>query len=244
MKRMSPPWAVAASPTTTPGTVVRSALSGRCGGAPSASATNATSIEIGAAAGVRRPRCARRRCARRPCGRASRSGARGSARPPRACTRAPRARSPRRRATTCSGVQAVGLELLRHQVAPRDRELVAVGVARQLDHLHAVEERRRDRGQGVGGGDEQHLREVEGHLEVVVAEASSSARGRAPRAAPRTGRRGSRRRACRSRRAGTPGSASRRGAGSARCGPASRRRRCGGDRGSPPRRARRRGRRA
>ena len=68
------------------------------------------------------------------------------------------------------GREAVRLELLRHQVAARDHELVALGVAGQLDHLHAVEQRRRDRREGVRGGDEEHLREVEGHLEVVVAE--------------------------------------------------------------------------
>jgi len=35
-----------------------------------------------------------------------------------------------------------------------------------------VEQRRRDGGEGVRGGDEEHPREVEGYLEVVVAEAA------------------------------------------------------------------------
>src|SRR5678809_1176583 len=47
MNRMSPPWLVYASPTATPGCVVRSAVSGRCGGAPSASSTNAASMRTG-----------------------------------------------------------------------------------------------------------------------------------------------------------------------------------------------------
>ena len=96
----------------------------------------------------------------------------------------------------------------------------------------------------VGGGDEEHPREVEGHLEVVVAEGRVLLRVEHLEQRRRRDRRGSRRRACRSRRAGRPGCASPRGAGSAGCGPASRRRRCGGGRGSRPRRARRRARRA
>jgi hypothetical protein len=47
MNRMSPPALVRARPTTTPGMVVRSAVSGRCGGGPSASDTNAASIVTG-----------------------------------------------------------------------------------------------------------------------------------------------------------------------------------------------------
>ena len=66
--------------------------------------------------------------------------------------------------------EPVRLELARHQVPPRDLQLVAPGVAGQLDHLHAVEQRRRDRRQRIRGGDEHHLREVEGDLDVVVAE--------------------------------------------------------------------------
>ena len=45
--------------------------------------------------------------------------------------------------------------------------------------------------QGVGGGDEHHLGEVEVHLEVVIVEGRGSAPGRAPPAAPRPGRPGS-----------------------------------------------------
>ena len=71
---------------------------------------------------------------------------------------------------------------------------------------------------------------------------SGSGPGRAPPAGPPRGRRASRRRPCRPRRAGSPGSSSRRRAGRGRSGPAGRRCRCGGGRGSRPRRGCRRGR--
>ena len=48
-------------------------------------------------------------------------------------------------------------------------------------------------------------REVVVEIEVVIVEGRCSARGRAPRAAPPTGRRGSRSTSCRPRRAGRPG---------------------------------------
>ncbi len=45
-----------------------------------------------------------------------------------------------------------------------------LGVALELDDLQAVEQRRLDRAQLVGRGDEQDLAQVEGQVEVVVAE--------------------------------------------------------------------------
>ena len=71
---------------------------------------------------------------------------------------------------SCDALQAVRRELLRQQVALRDPELLLLGVARELDHVHAVEQRARDRVERVRGADEQHLREVERQVEVVVAE--------------------------------------------------------------------------
>ena len=62
------------------------------------------------------------------------------------------------------------LELLRQEVALRDPELLVLGVARERDHVHAVEQRPRDRVERVRGADEEHLREVERQVEVVVAE--------------------------------------------------------------------------
>ncbi len=66
--------------------------------------------------------------------------------------------------------QAVFGELAGQQVAPRDVQLVFFAVARELDDLHAVEQRRVDGAQLVGRGDEKHLRQVDVDLEVVVAE--------------------------------------------------------------------------
>ena len=67
--------------------------------------------------------------------------------------------------------QAVALHLARDQVALGDLELLLLGVARELDHLHPVAQRRRDRVELVRGGDEEAARQVEGQVEVVVAEA-------------------------------------------------------------------------
>ena len=53
---------------------------------------------------------------------------------------------------------------------PGDLQLLLLGVARQLQHLHAVAQRWRDGVERVGGGDEHHLGEIEGQIEVVVAE--------------------------------------------------------------------------
>ncbi len=49
-------------------------------------------------------------------------------------------------------------------------DLLVLGVAGQGDDLHPVAERSRDRVEEVAGGDEQHLAEVERHLQVVVLE--------------------------------------------------------------------------
>ncbi len=62
------------------------------------------------------------------------------------------------------------LALSRHEVAPRDVQLVLLRVAREADDLHAIQQRRRDRLQHVRGRDEEHVRQVEGHLQVVIAE--------------------------------------------------------------------------
>ncbi len=66
--------------------------------------------------------------------------------------------------------QPVCFELLGQQVIARDQQLLTVGVARELDHLHPVEQRRGDRGKRICGRDEEYAREVEGDLEVVIAE--------------------------------------------------------------------------
>ena len=68
-------------------------------------------------------------------------------------------------------LQAVRRDLLRHEVPLRDPELLLVRVAGELDHVHPVEQRPRDRVERVRGADEEHLREVVGQVEIVVAEA-------------------------------------------------------------------------
>ena len=67
-------------------------------------------------------------------------------------------------------LQPVLADLPRDQVAAGDVELLVDRVAGELDHLHPVAQRRRDRVEHVRGGDEDDLGEVEVEVEVVVAE--------------------------------------------------------------------------
>ena len=67
-------------------------------------------------------------------------------------------------------LQPVLLALPRDQIHPRDVDLVLFGVAAERDELHAVEQRRMDRPELVRGRDEQHLREIDRDLEIVIAE--------------------------------------------------------------------------
>ena len=69
------------------------------------------------------------------------------------------------------GVEAVLRGLPRNQVAEGDDHLFLLGVAFQRNDLHAVAQRVGNRVEHVGRGDEQDLREVERHVQVVVAEA-------------------------------------------------------------------------
>ena len=68
------------------------------------------------------------------------------------------------------GRQAVRRQLLGHQETLRDLDLFELGVAGQLQHLHAVAQRGWHGIQGVGGRDEHDPGEVERYVEVVVAE--------------------------------------------------------------------------
>ena len=65
---------------------------------------------------------------------------------------------------------AVLFQLLGDQVLLGDADLFFQRVAAQVDHLHAVPKGRMDGFQLVGVGQEQHLGEVQGHVQVVVAE--------------------------------------------------------------------------
>src|SRR5829696_5931534 len=62
------------------------------------------------------------------------------------------------------------VQLAGQQVVAGDGQLLVLGVAVQADDLHAVKQRARDRLDHVGGGDEQHVRQVQLDLEVVVPE--------------------------------------------------------------------------
>jgi len=68
-----------------------------------------------------------------------------------------------------TGFQAVLFDLLRQQVAARDVALLILGVARDADHFHAVEQRRGNV-QAVRRAHEHHLRQIEIDLEIVVVE--------------------------------------------------------------------------
>src|SRR5665648_923939 len=67
-------------------------------------------------------------------------------------------------------LEAVGVDLPRHQIVPGDVELLLDRVPGEEDDLHAVAQRSRDGFELVGRGDEQHLAEVERQVHVVVAE--------------------------------------------------------------------------
>ena len=68
------------------------------------------------------------------------------------------------------GAERGALQLAPEQVVAGDGHLLVLGVAVEADDLHPVEQRPGDGVDHVGGGDEQHLGQVELHLEVVVAE--------------------------------------------------------------------------
>ena len=51
-----------------------------------------------------------------------------------------------------------------------DGGLLLLRIAGDLDDLHAIAQRRHDRIQYVGRRDEQHPRQVERHIQIVIAE--------------------------------------------------------------------------
>ena len=143
--------------------------------------------------------------------------------------------------STSSSRKRGPVELAADQVVAGDRHLLGLGVAVEADDLHPVEERPGDRVDHVGRGDEQHPREVEVDLQVVVPERVVLGRvehleERRRRVAPEV-----RPDLVDLVQAGAPGSSSRPRGGPARGGPVGRRHRCGGGRGSRPRRGRRPG---
>src|SRR5581483_1219578 len=67
------------------------------------------------------------------------------------------------------GFQAVRFELPAYEIAACDLELFFLGITRDVDDLHAIAQRSRDRIEHVGGADEHDPREIERHGEVIVA---------------------------------------------------------------------------
>ena len=67
-------------------------------------------------------------------------------------------------------LEPVLFALLRQQMLLCDLELFLVGIARELDDLHAVEQRARDGVKRVGRQDEKHIRQVDRDLHEVIAE--------------------------------------------------------------------------
>ena len=68
------------------------------------------------------------------------------------------------------GLETGLFQLALHQIALGNLALFLLGVARQMEHLHAVAQRSGDGVEHVGGGNEDHLRQVIGHGQVVVPE--------------------------------------------------------------------------
>ena len=66
--------------------------------------------------------------------------------------------------------EAVLLGLARDQEAIRDVDLLLLGVTGEFEDLHAVAQRLRNRIHPVGRGDKEHLRQIERHVEIVIAE--------------------------------------------------------------------------
>ena len=62
------------------------------------------------------------------------------------------------------------LDLLVDQMVGRDLQLLFFRVPGDLEHFHPVFQRRRYRVEHVRGGDEQHLRQIERHVEIMIPE--------------------------------------------------------------------------
>ncbi len=67
-------------------------------------------------------------------------------------------------------LQPVLLQLLGQEVAPRDLVFFVGDIPGEPDDLHAVRQHLGDGVDGIGGGDEEHVRQVEGRVDIVVAE--------------------------------------------------------------------------
>ena len=109
------------------------------------------------------------------------------------------------RICNCSARQAGLLQLPREQIALGDLDLLLLAVAGQPQNLHAVQQRPRDRVERVRRRDEEHLRQIERQIEIVVAERVVLRRVEDLQQGRGRDRRENRGRACRPRRASAPG---------------------------------------
>src|SRR6185312_7081111 len=66
--------------------------------------------------------------------------------------------------------QAVRLQLAGNEIALGDLELFVLRVTMELDDLHAIAQRPGDGLEHVGGGNEEHVAQIEGQTDIVVAE--------------------------------------------------------------------------
>src|SRR5437899_11476896 len=64
--------------------------------------------------------------------------------------------------------QPVFAQLTRQQVTFSELEFLALGVARQIDQLHPIEQRSRNSANVVRGRDEDDLRKIERYVEVAI----------------------------------------------------------------------------
>ncbi len=67
-----------------------------------------------------------------------------------------------------AGTNARRFDLARQEILAGNGHLLLQGVARELNHLHAVEQRPRDGVGAVGRGDEHDLRQIKGQVHVVI----------------------------------------------------------------------------
>ena len=69
---------------------------------------------------------------------------------------------------TLLGFQSVLFELSRQQIAFCDLQLLAFGITRQRNNLHAIAQRLRHGIDVIGRGDENDLGQIERHVEIAI----------------------------------------------------------------------------
>ena len=86
-------------------------------------------------------------------------------------------------------LQAVFFDLARDQILLGDVAVFPVAVTGELDDLHAVAQRHRDRSELIRRRDKENLRQIERQIEIVIAERVVLLPGRESRAEPTPDRR-------------------------------------------------------